>query len=122
MNRNYFGAYSTRFPFLINRLTGLTLVSVAVSVTALGAANAQQPDSDEFRHLIKQSEKLVRKGSYPEAERLLLQGAELNKADSSVKLRLAFVYLKERRFGDAYDTSFAVAKAEPKNAHAFAVL
>ena len=65
-----------------------------LALAALGAADVQQPDLDEFRQLVKQSDKLVRKGNLDEAEKLLLRALELSKGDADTKLRLAFVYLK----------------------------
>src|SRR4029079_10184258 len=108
--------------FLIKRAAGIALIAAAAGAAAFGAADIQQPDSDEFRQLIKQSDKLVKKGNLPEAERLLLRALDLNKDDADTRLRLAFVYLKERRLRSAYETSFGVAKADPKNSHAYAIL
>jgi len=122
MDRCHLGANITRLPFLIKRAAGIALIGAAAGAAAFGAADIQQPDSDEFRQLIKQSDKLVKKGNLPEAERLLLRALDLNKDDADTRLRLAFVYLKERRLRSAYETSFGVAKADPKNSHAYAIL
>ena len=45
-----------------------------------------------------------------------------NSLDPTIKLKLAFALMKMRAFGQAYDLSFAVAKEDPKNSYAFAVL
>ena len=47
---------------------------------------------------------------------------EQNPQESKAKLDLAYVLLKQKRLLDAYNLSFDVAKAEPKNSYAFAVL
>lgn len=111
-----------RLPLLLRKTAGLAVLTTAACAAAFGAADVQQDNGDEFRQLIKQSDKLVKKGSLAEAERLLLRAAEINKTDASVKLRLAFVYLKERKLNEAYETSFDVAKADPNNTYALAVL
>jgi len=71
MDRYHFGANFTRLPFLFKRAAGIAMVSAAAGVAAFGAADVQQPDLDEFRQLVKQSDKLLRKGNLPEAEKLL---------------------------------------------------
>lgn len=105
------------------------LVALAVATLILcfsfavaGAEDIQKIDPDTSRQLLKQAEKLIGKGEYAEAEKLLLKAIEIAGVDSYPKLRLAQLYVKERRLTEAYDISYPIAKAEPKNAYAFAVL
>ena len=82
----------------------------------------QQVNSDDFRALLRQGDKLARRGEYFEAEKVFKRAIEINPSHSGAKLKLALVHLKQRRLNDAYELSFSVAKAEPTNSTAFAVL
>ncbi|MGD9562481.1 MAG: aspartyl protease family protein [Pyrinomonadaceae bacterium] len=84
--------------------------------------DVQKADSEASRKLLKQAEKLIRKGETAEAERVLRRAIEAAGTDSLPKLRLAELYVKQRRLLEAYELAFPVAQAEPKNAYAFAVL
>ena len=106
-----------RLPFLFRSAALILVATLAISAT-----DVQQTDKNEFRQLVKQGDKLAKKGDYAGAESAFQRAIELNPVDSSVKLRLAMVYVKTRRLRPAYDLSFETAKAEPKNARAFAVL
>lgn len=108
-------------PFLIKRLAAAGVIVLAAAAFGF-ASDIQTVDADNFRQLVKQGDKLVKRGDYIGAEAALRRAAELNPQDTSVKLKLAFVYVKMRRLRDAYDLSFETAKAEPKNSYAFAVL
>jgi tetratricopeptide (TPR) repeat protein len=84
--------------------------------------DVQQIDADEARRVIKQAEKLTRKGNFLEAEKLLRELLKRDSQNSRAKLNLAYVLMKQKILLEAYDLSYAVAKAEPKNAYAFSVL
>lgn len=107
--------------FFIKRPFAVAVITMAAAAVGFGA-DVQTIDSDEFRQLIKQGDRLAKKGDYAGAESIFRRAAELNPLDSWAKLKLAFVFLKMRRLRDAYDLSFTTAKAEPKNARAFAIL
>jgi tetratricopeptide (TPR) repeat protein len=105
--------------------------SVRVSVLCLAAAAAafgsapgdvEEADGETARQLIKQSDKQLHRGNLPEAERILRRALVLYPGSSLAKLKLAFVNVKQRRLLDAYNLSFEVARAEPDNSFAFAVL
>ncbi|HEY0428490.1 MAG TPA: aspartyl protease family protein [Pyrinomonadaceae bacterium] len=85
-------------------------------------ADVQQIDAESVKQLIKQAEKLTKRGNLEEAEKILRRVIEQNPRESKAKVKLAFVMLKQRRLLDAYTLSVEVAKAEPKNSYAFAVL
>lgn len=113
-----------RFPFQTKRLAVLTLtVLFVIGLPVLGWANddVQQVEEDT-RQLIKQAEKLAKKGNVAEAEKILRQIIQRDPQNSTAKLKLAYILLKQKYLLEAYDLSFEVAKAEPKNANAFAVL
>jgi tetratricopeptide (TPR) repeat protein len=79
-------------------------------------------DNDDNRRLVKQGEKLIRYGRLVEAEKLFRRALDRDPSFSTAKLKLAFICLKQRRLREAYELSFSVAKAEPGNSYAFAVL
>ena len=81
-----------------------------------------QPNDTEIKKLVKQATKLTRSGSLDQAEALLLKAIEIDGNRTDLKLGLAFVFNKQRRIREAYEICYAVAKAEPQNSHAFAVL
>src|SRR5207247_18403 len=54
--------------------------------------------------------------------KLLRQAVLIDPLRSDSKLELAHVLAKQRNLNEAYDLSFAIAQAEPQNAHAFSVL
>jgi tetratricopeptide (TPR) repeat protein len=85
-----------------------------------GSVNAQsQPDA---KQIIKRAEKLIARGRYEDAEKDLRFAIATFPNDSALKLKLAFTLIKLRGFFEAYQISHEIAKSEPQNAHAFAVL
>ncbi len=103
-------------------LRPLALLVIFVSICLPAFAVLANGQDGSARQLVKQAEKLIRNGKNDEAIKLLLQAAELSSNDSLPKLRLAQLYAKQRRLGDAYEIAYPIAKAEPKNAYALAVL
>jgi tetratricopeptide (TPR) repeat protein len=101
-------------------LTGLLLIFFCAPVRAEG--DVQQTEPENSRQAVKQAEKLARKGSFAEAEKLLRGVLDQNPKDSKAKIKLAYVLMKRKRLLEAYDYAVEVAKAEPQNAYAFAVL
>lgn len=111
-----------QFPFHSKRLIFITLVCLpAIAFSFTAAAGGQQP-TDDTRQLIKQAKKLTRKGEYGEAEKLLRRIIEINPQATNAKLNLAYNLLKQKQLVEAYKFSIEVARAEPKNSYAFAVL
>ncbi|HEX6279167.1 MAG TPA: aspartyl protease family protein, partial [Pyrinomonadaceae bacterium] len=78
--------------------------------------------SDDPKSLIKQAEKLFKRGDLGGAEQFYKRAIEAQPNDNETKLKLAYVYVKMRRLVEAYELSYPVAKAEPKNSYAFAVV
>ncbi len=122
MRVDRFRIASLHFPFRLNHLAVALLVCVIASSAAFGAGDIQQVDTETSRQLLKQAEKLIKRGNLIEAEKLLRRAIDAGPENSDAKLRLAFICAKQRRLIEAYDISFAIAKAEPKNSYAFAVL
>ncbi|MEP6903236.1 MAG: tetratricopeptide repeat protein [Actinomycetota bacterium] len=113
-----------RFPFQTKRLAVLTLtVLFVIGLPVLGWTNDDvQKIEEDTRQLIKQAEKLAKKGNVAEAEKIFRQIIQRDPQNSTAKLKLAYLLLKQKHLLEAYDLSFEIAKAEPKNSYAFAVL
>ena len=114
-----------RFPFHSKRLIGLIcIILLVIGLTVSTPANddTQQMSSDDTRGLIKQAEKLTRKGEMTQAEEILRRVLKMDSQDAKAKLALAYILMKQRRLIEAYNFSFEVAKADPKNSYAYAVL
>ncbi len=114
-----------KFPFQTKRFLRFTWISIIVlslSLSAWASDEFRQTDVNDVRQLIKQAEKLTRKGNFLEAEKILRGVIETDPGNSRAKLGLSYVLLKQRRFVEAYALSFEVAKNEPKNARAFALV
>ncbi|MDQ6786954.1 MAG: aspartyl protease family protein [Acidobacteriota bacterium] len=118
-----FSADVLQFPFRAKRFAFVSVIcflALAFSVSAASGKDVQS--ADDARQLIKQAKKLTRKGELSEAEKTLRRVVQINPRDSATKLNLAYILLKQRQFRDAYDFSFEIARDEPKNSYAFAVL
>ena len=108
-----------------NPIAAAGICLVAASAFCFPAAAAQikdAPAADEARQLVKQAKRLARRGEFAEAEKALRRVVEINPNEPDAKLNLAVVLLKQRQLLDAYNYSLEAAKADPKNARAFAVL
>lgn len=123
MQYRYFLLDVFQIPFHIRRLIGLILICLA-SLVSVVLADDSVPQSDvaTARQLVKQAKKFTDKGEFSEAEKILRRAVEMNPQDSKAKLNLAYILIKQRQLLDAYNFSFEVAKNEPDNSYAFAVL
>jgi tetratricopeptide (TPR) repeat protein len=113
--------FSRRASFLLRGLFCICLATVAATAV-VRAEDVQRADSGEARQLARQGEKAIRKGDLVSAEKLFLRAIDLDPANAENRGRLAYVYLKLRNLRKAYEISFALAKADSKNANAFALL
>ena len=62
------------------------------------ADDIQQTDFQSIKEMLKQAEKLSRKGEFAEAEKVLRRAVALYPQDKNAKLDLAYVLLKEKHF------------------------
>src|SRR5688572_13848512 len=108
-------------PFQLKHLLSLLLFVIMVAVPAFASDDVLQT-TDDPKSLVKQGEKLYRRGDLAGAEAFFKRALTARPNDSAIKLKLAFLYLKMRRFVEAYEIAFPVAKAEPKNSYAYAVV
>jgi tetratricopeptide (TPR) repeat protein len=112
-----------QIPFHKKRLIGLIcLITMFLSATALAGDDVQRTDAEDTRELIKRAEKLTKKGEVAEAEKILRRVLKINAKEPRVKLSLAYVLLKQKKLAESYLLAFEVAKADPKNSYAFAIL
>ncbi|MER3430298.1 MAG: hypothetical protein C4324_04515 [Blastocatellia bacterium] len=100
----------------------LFFVSVLLFLPARAETDIGKTDSEDVKQLVKRADRHIRRGDYVEAERLLKRAIEIRPDVSAYKLKLAYLYVRNRRLGEAYDLAFPIARDEPKNARAFAVL
>lgn len=122
MTINSFRQLSVRAPSRITLLLVLAVFCITLSGPAALAADVQNTDGDTVVSLTKRASKLIKKGALVEAEKLLRQALEISPNNSNTRLTLAYLFFKKRRWVEAYDISLSIAKNEPKNARAFAVL
>lgn len=122
MKRFHLRSDPSQISFLFKRTLSLIVIAASAAVVGFGGTDIEQPDGRDIRKLIKQGEKHVRRGELELAEKIFERVVKTSPENSRGKLGLAFVYLKQRRLREAYDTSFAVAKANPKDSYALAVL
>lgn len=102
-------------------LSRLAIFVLLFSISAY-AVDIEKIPTDDTKKVVKTAQKLVRKGDLASAEILLKQAAEAKPNDPSIKLALAFVYVKMRRLASAYDLAFPVVKDNPRNSYGLAVL
>ncbi|MBX3245065.1 MAG: aspartyl protease family protein [Acidobacteria bacterium] len=107
-----------------SRFTGLVLCFLFIISSAGFAfeADIYQVLPGSTKKIVKQADKLLRQGKLTEAESFLKRAAEAHPDDSAIRLRVAYLHLKQRRTVDAYNISLGIAQAEEKNSYAYAIL
>ncbi len=106
----------------------LTIIFLLVSFTPAAtasktpSADVVQVSSDDAKKLRKNAERLARKGKLAEAEAMFRRSLAIDPSNTQTKLKLAFLLNQQRRIVEAYGIGIEVAKAEPKNAEALAVI
>lgn len=108
--------YRTRLFLLPVFLLAMMCASVA------SAADIQNPETDTAESLTKHASKEIKKGALADAEKLLRQALQINPKNSDTRIALAYLLVKQRHWTEAYDIALDIAKAEPKNSRAYAVL
>ncbi len=122
MNFRIYLINAVRFPFHKKKLGGLILICLFAANFASANETPEQKQAAEVRQLIKQAEKLTRHGDLPAAEKILRDVVGNNPANAAAKLALAANLLKQRRIAEAYGLSIEIARRDPKNSRAFALL
>lgn len=114
-----------QFPFQTKRIfrfTWISIILLCLSIIGLANDEVRQIDVKETKELIKQAEKNVRKGNLLDAEKILVNIIEKDSSNFKAKLVLSHIYLKQRKLIDSYNLAFDVAKNDPKNARALALI
>lgn len=111
-----------QFPFHTKRFAVLFCFCLLLCCSPVFADDEKWQETQDTRQLIKQADKLARKGETEEAEKILRGVIKINPQESTAKLDLAQLLIKKQQFIEAYSLSLEVAKAEPENSEAFAVL
>ncbi len=101
----------------IASLSRAMVVSVFVILALAPAAFA-----DDVRSTVRKAEKLVRRGSPAEAEKLLRHALASRSSNPELKVALAYSLAKQRRLLEAYEIVFPIAESDRQNARAFSVL
>ena len=122
MQLRFFLTKVFQVPFRPKSHVRIILICLLLGGAIQAGASDDVQTTNNARQLIKQAKKFTRKGEFAEAEKTLRRAVEISPTESGAKLNLAFVLLKQRQLLEAYNYSVEVAKAEPKNARAFAVL
>jgi len=91
-------------------------------VVSLSPIQSRADVVDDVKALLKQAQKENRKGHSDEAEKIYRKIIDSDPNNTDARLALSYLLVKQRRLREAYELSFAIAKAQPNNAHAFAVL
>ena len=109
-------------PFRKKRLIAVFLSLLILPAISFAADDIQQSDIKDVKEILKQAEKLTRKGEFSEAEKILRRALATFPRHKTVKLDLAYLLLKQKQLRPAYDLALEVAKDDPKNSYAFAIL
>ncbi len=97
------------------------LATFFISHTTVNAFQPADPKKN-VKKLIQQAKKHLRGGMLVESESLLRQAVAIDPDKPESRVELAYVLTKRRRTLEAYDLALEVAKSEPTNTRALAVL
>ena len=110
-----------RLSFRLGRSILLLSLLSFISVPIF-AEDDVKPISDDAKSLVKQAEKLIRKGDLAGAEELFKRAIEARPSDPEIKLKLAYLFVRTRRFVEAYELSSPIVREDPKNSYGYAVV
>ncbi len=110
--------FFSQLPFRLPRV----LLFLSLLAVPAFANDDIKPISDDPKSLVKQAEKLIKKGDFAGAEEMFKRAVEARPNDAEIKLKLAYLYVRTRRLVEAYELSYPIAKDDPKNSFAFAVV
>jgi len=113
--------YLSRIKLVCAYLCLLLLPVACINVLAAQPQISPTPERD-VKSLIKLAEKYAKRGEFAEAEKAYSEATELQPNDISLKLELAKIYLKQKRLNDAYEIAFPIAKSDPTNGRAYAIV
>jgi tetratricopeptide (TPR) repeat protein len=102
-------------------VAALSFAILSFPFTVLGET-ADGQTVDDPKTVYKQAQKEDRRNHFDEAEKLYRRAIELNPNYTDAKLALSYMLSKHRVLREAYEIAFQVARSEPSNSRAFAVL
>ncbi len=103
--------------FALSALLGIFIFSLT-AVSSPQEADTQQ----NVKKMIREAKKHSRGGMLIESEALLRKAAATDPNNTEIRVELSYVMTKQRRLVEAYEMVIEVAKAEPRNPRALAVL
>ena len=106
------------FPFQTKRFfcfTWIIFVLLGGAAAVSAADEIKDFDVKEAKKLIKQAEKLTRRGHLQEAEKVVRQAIEISTEKTAARLVLSYVLFKQRRLEESYRISLKLQN-EPENA------
>src|SRR5687768_15716756 len=107
-------------PYLLRVAACGVAAFVFCMVFAGGAPNAQAFNSDKKAY--SKGYRAVRKGEYPQAEKIFRELLEKDAHDKEARLGLSFTQLKQRNLQAAYDNAARVIMLDPLSARGHALL
>jgi len=111
------------WPGLVTRLCFLSsAILFATSASLSQSLDEQLISVSDPKILYKLGRKEDRKGRLDNAEKVYRRTIEIDPHNTDSRLALAYLLAKRRSVREAYELAFEIAKAEPHNARAFAVL
>ncbi|NNE66883.1 MAG: hypothetical protein HKN33_09975 [Pyrinomonadaceae bacterium] len=75
-----------------------------------------------LKKLLKRARKQMRKGLFSQSAETINKVLSRDPGNKEARLDLAYVYLKQRKVFDAHDIAFEVAREDPRDSYAFAIL
>jgi predicted aspartyl protease/Tfp pilus assembly protein PilF len=87
-----------------------------------GSGDIQNIEAASESQLMKQGERAFRRAEFVVAEESYRKVLEINKSNVKAKLKLSHVLYKTRQLLEAYMLAYEVAKADPRNGYAFALV
>ena len=109
-------------PKWFTRFTWIGLIWLCFAAAGFAADDVQQGSVLDSKQLIREAEKLTRRGYFIDAEKLLRQAIAQDGNDPKARLSLGFVLLKQRRFADTYSIGYDIAQNDRKNSRAYALV
>jgi tetratricopeptide (TPR) repeat protein len=104
------------------RLTAFICLAVMGLASFAFASDDEPIPVEDSRQQIKRAEKLSRRGEFVEAEKILRSVMQTSPGNPKVSLSLARLLLRQKRIPEAYNLAFEVAKSNPRNSYAFAIV
>ena len=97
-------------------------VLVSASPAYFSVSDSGSIEQESQKKLLKRARKQLRKGLLNDSADTINKVLTLNPENNEAKLDLAYVYLKQRKLVKALQLSYDIAKEDPTNSYAFAIV